>query len=219
MITGTSNNLPSEGYIHPVINPAIEHWSHFRCGSYTAEWVSRAVGIENTPSNFLLSGPVWFDLFRPIIPRDMRKLFKAKGMTTIEMHLSEFTLEEKLNWLKNEIVNLKRPPVVLIRTATLHWIAVGGYDDKKKLFYIYDSRIGVDSFGTVLPIGNSTMTYADMLFLWSGRMFWRYVAIVVTSINIRDQRKEKANELLESFTRREPLHKNTNSGQRLWPYR
>lgn len=192
--------FPQKGFIDPVMNPLIDHWSHFRCGSYTSEWVSRAVGIVNTPSNFLLRGPVWFDLFRPIVPSDMRKLFRAKGMTTIELNLSELGLDEKLNWIRNEIITKRRPPVLLIRTATLHWIAVGGYDDAQRLFYIYDARIGSDSYDPDLPIGNATISYNELLFLWSGRFIWHYVAIVVTHVTVHDDGKNKTEKLLEAFS-------------------
>lgn len=199
IVTPVDTSLPVRGIIDPIFPPHIEHWSHIRCGSYTSEWISKVIGIDEIPSNNLLFGPVWFDLFRPISPGDIRRLFKTKGMTTVEMRLDQFSHEEKLNWIRNEIVTFKRPPVILIRTPRLlHWIAIGGYDDNQRLFYFYDARIGKDSLETNLPIGNAVMTYEEILFWWSGRFSWNYVAIVVSKINKGIQKDAAPAELLHT---------------------
>lgn len=177
----TSTPLPQQSFLEPIITPVFQQWSHFRCGSYTADWVSFVMGQVNTSANFLLRGPVWFDFTRPIVPRAMMRLFKARGMTTEKLDLHAFSYEKKLHWIKQEIAEAKRPPVLLIKTATLHWIAVGGYDDAKELFYIYDPRIGDLSAGRDLPIGNAVMTYAELHRLWEGRWWWHYLALVVVA--------------------------------------
>ncbi|MDD2766507.1 MAG: hypothetical protein PHH40_01925 [Candidatus Moranbacteria bacterium] len=199
--------LPAEAYVDLVSNPLIDHWSHIRCGSYTAEWVAKAVGVRSLSSNKLLRGPVWFDLFRPVFPRDMKELFKAHNMTTLEIRLDAITNEERLEWIRTEIALKKRPPVLLIRANTLHWIAVGGYSDVKKVFYIYDSRIGSDSFDNRLPIGNMEMPYDVLLQEWSGRWFLRYVALIITNVQVRDLKKEKISSILESYARGELIQK------------
>lgn len=203
-----SSDVPSQASIDTVFNPVIDHWSGFRCGSYTAEWVASAVGIETIPSNLLIPGPVWFDLFRPITPGDMRKLFRARGMTSVEIRLNELSNTDKLLWLKNEIALYARPPVLLIRTATLHWIAVGGYDDATQCFYIYDARIKTGSLNAELPIGNATISYNELLNLWRGRFFWNYVAIMITNVKPRDLRREKVRKILEAYARGELVHTN-----------
>lgn len=201
MTSETPSPLPEASCIEAVTNPAIDHWSHIRCGSYTSEWVAQAVGIKAAPANRILRGPMWFDLFRPVTPGDMRKLFKTRGMTTIEMRLGGLTNEERLLWIKNEIVTKKRPPVILTRAKTLHWLAIGGYDDRKKVFYVYDSRVGEDSFNMSLPIGNRQMSYDEVVESWRGRFHMNYVAIVVTNVQVRDLKKEKVEEILKAYAR------------------
>lgn len=201
MISENSSPLPEASCIEAVSNPAIDHWSHIRCGSYTSEWVAQAVGIKAAPSNRILRGPIWFDLFRPVTPGDMRRLFKARGMETIEIRLAGLSDEERLHWIKNEIATKKRPPVILTRAKTLHWLAVGGYDDRKKIFYIYDSRVGADSFNINLPIGNVEMAYDEVLKTWQGRFGMNYVAIVVTNVQVRDLKKEKVEAILKAYAR------------------
>lgn len=215
-IDSQSTHLPSQGYIDQVINPTIDHWSHFRCGSYTSEWVAQAIGIQNKTSNSILPGPVWFDLFRPITPGDMRKLFKSKGMTTVQICLEEFSAEDRLNWIRSEIVVFRRPPVLLIRTATLHWIAIGGYDDQKKLFYIYDARIGSNSVNLNLPIGNNTISYDELLLLWRGRLFMNYIAIVVAHVHAYDLRKDKVKKIIDTYTNGDLIHRDPKIENKSW---
>jgi hypothetical protein len=210
--------LPAAACIDTVFNPVIDHWSHFRCGSYTSEWVAQAVGIETVPSNLLLPGPVWFDIFRPITPSDMRKLFKAKGMISIEMRLNELSDADKIAWIKTEIAVYSRPPVLLIRTATLHWLAVGGYDDDKKTFYIYDSRVVRGSVDSTLPIGNAVMSFDELLTVWRGRFFWNFVAITITNVQARDIKKEKMKKILEAYARGELVHRSSEVESKLRPF-
>ena len=199
--------LPAESYIDAVVNPAIDHWSRLRCGSYTAEWVAKAIGIQQPSANRLLRGPVWFDVFRPVFPGDMRRLFKSHGMSSIEVLLGELSDEERLNWIKSEVAIEKRSPVLLIRTKTLHWIAIGGYDDLKRVFYIYDSMAGENSLRPDLPIGNAQLGYDELLKMWRGRWFFKYVAITVTNVQVRDLKKEKIEAILAAYARGELIQK------------
>lgn len=178
----SEDSLPKEAYIKAVNVPLITHWSKIRCGSYTAEWIARVVGVKPPSANSVLRGPVWFDVFRPVVPFDMRELFRFNGLTTIEVILNELTDREKIEWIKTQIVTTHRPPALLIQTKMLHWIAIAGYDDAKQIFYVYDSRFGKDSMNPELPIGNFTFTYEELLHRWRGRWWMRYVAILVTTV-------------------------------------
>lgn len=207
--------LPVRAYVDPVFLPEIEHWSALRCGSYTAEWIAKAIGVSNPPSNLLLGGPIWFDMFRPILPSDMMKLFKSKGMQSVQVHLSKLTDTQKLRWLKKQIALKRRPPALLIRTRTLHWLAVGGYDDEKEVFYIYDPSVGRGSLDPDLPIGNCTYTYAELLDVWRGRVWLKYRSILVTEVASRDLSKEKKEQILEAYARGELVHQNKAIEERL----
>lgn len=174
-------NLPSVDYISLRDIPHVEHISKIRCSSYTTEWIARAVGLHPIPANSLLRGPVWFDMFRPVIPTDMQKLFKLRGMSSVIMDMSSCTDEQRIEWIKREISVHKRPPALLIRTRILHWIAVGGYDDRTRTIFFYDSRYGASSMDPHLPIGNNIMSYDDLMTLWSGRWRMKYKALIVTT--------------------------------------
>ncbi len=185
LTASSTDKLPEEAYIQAVTIPFISHWSKIRCGSYTAEWVARVIGVKPkpVPVNSILRGPVWFDVFRPVLPYDMGKLLRFKGMKSLQVRLSEFSNREKIRWIKNQIVSTNRPPILLIRTKVLHWIAVAGYDDKKELFYVYDSRFGKNSLDSKMPIGNFTFSYDDLLSRWNGRWNLRFIALVITDID------------------------------------
>ena len=200
--------LPGRSCIDPVFLPEIEHWSSFRCGSYTADWVAKAIGIAHPPANLLLIGPIWFDLFRPITPRDMMELFKARGMNTVQIFLSKLSDAERLRWLKYQIAVRRRPPVLLIRTTTLHWLAVGGYDDDKEVFYVYDPNVGRVSTDLDLPIGNCMYRYDKLLRVWRGRWWLRYRSILVTEVSPRDLSNEKKELVLNAYARGELVHQN-----------
>lgn len=182
MNTSPNNQLPSEYYITPITPPFIVHRSKIRCGSYTSEWIARVVGVRMPPANMLLKGPLWFDIFRPILPRDMRELLRAKGVESNEVSVSNLTDEEKISWIKHQIVFTNKPPALLIKVGILHWIAVAGYDDSIKIFYIYDPLFGKNSLNNNFPLGNATYSYDELLLKWRGRWHLKYLAIVVTGI-------------------------------------
>ncbi len=46
-----------------------------------------------------------------------------------------------------------------------HWITLWGYDDLHKSFYIYDPYLALKKYA-VLPTGNTTRTYAEILRDW-----------------------------------------------------
>lgn len=177
----SGENLPKIAYISLKDVPLVRHISRARCGSYTAEWIARTIGVHPIPSNKIIKGPVWHDMFRPVFPRDMKTIFKFRGMDSVEVDLSKYTQIEKINWIKREIAIKRKPPALLIRTKALHWIAVCGYDDEKGYFYLYDSYYGDSSTNPFLPIGNNVIKYDDLLRVWKGRFWLKYRAIVITT--------------------------------------
>ncbi len=177
------NNFPKSAFIHLLDLPVIYHVSKIRCGSYSTEWIASSIGLHPNPSNNLLRGPVWYDIFRPVVPTDMMRLFRFRGMDCMEISLEKLTDEERILWVKNEIITKRIPPALLIRTKILHWIAVGGYDDESKVFFIYDSRYGDSSVNPHFPIGNNTIPYDVLTKVWRGRWWMKYKAIVVIPKN------------------------------------
>ncbi|PJC33239.1 hypothetical protein CO051_01830 [Candidatus Roizmanbacteria bacterium CG_4_9_14_0_2_um_filter_39_13] len=56
----------------------------------------------------------------------------------------------------------------IMRMAICHWITIWGYDDEKKVFYVYDSAVPKNHHDVTVPIGNVKRTYNEMLRDWSG---------------------------------------------------
>ncbi len=175
-------NLPIRSNISLKDVPLVRHnVSKTRCGYYTCEWIARAIGMHPVPSNDILKGRVWMDLFRPIFPRDMMALFKFRGMQSMEINLSRMTDDEKITWIKKEVALKRKPPALLIRAKPVHWIAVAGYDDERQVFYVYDSIYGDSSNNPFLPIGNASIGYNELIQKWRGRYWLKYKAIVITT--------------------------------------
>ena len=174
-------NFPRKDFIVLRDIPFFMQISKIRCGSYTTEWVARAVGTHPISSNRILPGPVWFDMFRPILPSKMRFLFKLRGLNSVEVDVSKFTDTEKIDWIKREISLKRKPPALLIRTRTMHWIAIGGYDDERRIFYTYNPLYGSYSTSPDFPIGNSSIGYDELIKVWSGRFWLKYRAVVINT--------------------------------------
>lgn len=111
----------------------------------------------------------------------MKELFREQGVLAIQASLENMTDEERMKLIKEEIALKHHPIALLIRGQPLHWIAVAGYDDDRGLFYIYDPRIGPDSFDIVLPVGNAIIGYDRLLSEWRGRFWMKYQVIQVIS--------------------------------------
>jgi len=179
-------DLPKKAYIGLRDVPLVRHLSSKRCGFYTAEWIARAIGLHPVPFNKIITRPVWRDIFHPVFPRDMMSIFKLRGMDSVAVNLSKFSDIEKINWIKREVALKRKSPALLVRTKTLHWIAVCGYDDDKKFFYVYDSHYGSSSINPYYPIGNTIVMYDELSNVWSGRWWLKYRAIVITTDGFKE---------------------------------
>ena len=60
----------------------------------------------------------------------------------------------------------------LRRHLIAHWISIWGYDDDKKVFYVYDSYTDQKSYDKV-PIGNVERSYNHILRDWKGTIYTR----------------------------------------------
>lgn len=92
-------------------------------------------------------------------------------------HISE---NKKLDLLK-ELLSNNTPVMIRIGNGYLssgkydqimgklmpHWITLWGYDDEKRIFYVYDSGLTEKVWNKSLPIGNTTRSYSEMLRDWS----------------------------------------------------
>ncbi|MDR2190345.1 MAG: hypothetical protein LBP53_04055 [Candidatus Peribacteria bacterium] len=57
-------------------------------------------------------------------------------------------------------------PLFLRALHHWHYITLRGYDEKKQIFFIYDSNTRKRVFAH-LPIGNTILTYKELLKYWS----------------------------------------------------
>ncbi|MEK7534514.1 MAG: C39 family peptidase [Patescibacteria group bacterium] len=55
----------------------------------------------------------------------------------------------------------------IIGKVISHWITLWGYDDAKKLFYVYDPGLPKKCWDNTLPVGNTTRTYNEILRDWN----------------------------------------------------
>ncbi|MEK6842215.1 MAG: hypothetical protein AABX84_00205, partial [Nanoarchaeota archaeon] len=70
-----------------------------------------------------------------------------------------------------------------------HWISVWGYNNKEKVFYIYDSFVRKKD---KIPIGNVKRTYSQLLRDWKGAFYTKsYLYILINKNRISMSKKLK----------------------------
>lgn len=180
MIPHEEDRLPDAMIIPFVGIPFVRQISHMRCGSYTAEWISKAMGFYIKSANDVLSGPVWHDYLRVILPATILKLLKIRGIEGIVTNVDAvLSVDQKIDWLRRELYLRKKPIILLVRTNLLHWVVLAGYDDAKKVFYIYDPNYGDTSLNSDLPIGNRAYDYDRLVDLWGGKWGMRFMIVLI----------------------------------------
>ena len=69
----------------------------------------------------------------------------------------------------------------LVASFLGHWITLWGYDDEKRIFYVYDSYVPLSRCDKVIPVGNVRRTFKEIIRDW-GKGFpsaWHYSFIRV----------------------------------------
>lgn len=122
------------------------------------------------------------------------KVLQSYGILAQKGNAKNLSDEQKLTLLK-ELLNGNSP--VMLRTGNGysksgkynpfiasfmgHWITLWGYNDKEGVFYIYDSYVPLRRHNKIIPIGNTTRTYAEIIRDW-GKGFpsaWHYAFIKI----------------------------------------
>jgi hypothetical protein len=149
------------------------------CGGFTVKAVLSAYGLDDkkSPKEYH-ANPVMRFLGAATV-KDLVKEIEKKGLTVTKENVHRKKDEEKLNAIKNLLK--KDIPVIipisggynhngeyskLAGTFLGHYISIWGFDDEKKVFYIYDSYIRGNE--DTLPIGNVERSYKDLLRDWKG---------------------------------------------------
>ena len=154
------------------------------CGGYTIKAILSAYNLDDgrCPKEYL---PLLIKSLGFTLPGDFKKVLQKYGLKVSIQRANKFSNTEKLELLKKEL-NRNHPVVISIgngysppgkysslrRHLIAHWISIWGYDDNKKVFYIYDSYADPKSYDEV-PIGNVKRSYDQILRDWRGSIYTR----------------------------------------------
>jgi len=168
------------------------------CGMYTLkaviEWYN---GSQINNWRYYASGRLgrkfWY-----MFPDSLMDVLKQHGLSSKRIHCRRTRKERKIEILKSL---LQKWPVILLishaysskrnfsfrRAFTLqHYITLWWYDDKKRIFYVYDSNTEkAHHRWSTLPVGNIILEYDRLLWYrrLGGRGLYRDFAIAVDYSN------------------------------------
>ena len=96
------------------------------------------------------------------------KILASYGIKSETKSAEDLSNPERIELLKTLLS--KDTPVMIrigIRRLMPHWVTIWGYDDDKKIFYVYDSGLPVKYWDEFLPVGNTIRTYQEILRDWN----------------------------------------------------
>ena len=107
------------------------------------------------------------------------KIFASYGITSETQSAENLSDREGVELLKT-LLSRDTPTMIrigngylgdgynpVIGRLTPHWITLWGYDDSKKIFYVYDSALAIKYWDKTLLTGNTTRTYQEILRDWN----------------------------------------------------
>lgn len=163
------------------------------CGGYTIKAILSAYGLDDGrhPKKYL---PLLIRIFGFTTPTIIKKVLEKYRLHCTLKRMDTLSDNEKINTLKKELQN-NHPVVISIgngyspegtyaswrRHSIAHWISLWGYDDTKKVFYVYDSYASPQHYDTV-PIGNVQRSYEQILRDWRGTVYTRmrsFVSLII----------------------------------------
>lgn len=161
------------------------------CGVYTAKAILEAYGkgVHNDPIKYHVSflSKITGTMFRS---QDLIDVFRKYGLRIKAVCAKDYDDSQKLLMLKK--VLLKDKPITVFigngytyskgikgynpMKALLvgHIISLWGYNDRERVFYLYDSAVSKECYDTDIPIGNVKRTYKDFLRDWKGAFHRRW---------------------------------------------
>lgn len=150
------------------------------CGVYSVKAILSAFGMDNKeyPKEYhsnKIGRITGLTLGKSYYPKILRKY----GLKAVLKSASGLTDSQKLELLKSL---LARDLPVMLRIGNGyfkskqynpflgkilgHWITLWSYDDKKGVFYVYDSGLSKKYWTVNKPIGNTVRTYGEILRDW-----------------------------------------------------
>ena len=155
------------------------------CGGYAIKSILSAYGLDNgrNPKEYLLSLYKSLGFTTPII---LKRILKTYGLKATIKRINALSDDKKLEAIKNEL-NRNHPIIMLVgngysptreyspfrRQCISHYITIWGYNEKEKIFYVYDSYVSKKSYDKI-KIGNIKRTYSEILRDWKGAFYSRH---------------------------------------------
>jgi hypothetical protein len=151
------------------------------CGVYSVKAVLSSFGLDNKthPREYQANwiGKHVFSLATGTHYYD--KIFRAYDIYATTKTAKNLSETERLTLLKH-LLSKDAPVMIRIGNGYLgesynsifgklipHWITLWGYNDNKRIFYVYDSGLPKKKWDLILPIGNTTRTYNEILRDWN----------------------------------------------------
>lgn len=181
-------SLPAK-YILPIKPQAYLCQGRSHCGAYAVKGILSAFGkdVKDDPEDYhphFLGKLTGFTFGPDYYPKILRN-YGVKAEFDIANNLPS---EQKINLLKN-LLSQDTPVMIRIGNGYFksktynpilgkiipHWITLWGYDDKQKIFFVYDSGLPKSLYDNV-PIGNTKRTYNEILRDWNfgPLQFWSW---------------------------------------------
>ena len=164
------------------------------CGGYDIKAVLSAYDLDDGrhPKNYLPTILKSLGFMTPKIIKDVLRNYRLRVNVKRANNLLD---NKKLEAIKKELD--KNHPVILLigngyspkgkyswikQQLTSHWISIWGYNDKEKIFYVYDSFVDKNSYDRI-PVGNVKRTYEQVLRDWRGSFYFRHINFLYISVS------------------------------------
>lgn len=153
------------------------------CGAFSVKAILSAYGkdVKDDPRDYHSSFLAKYIATSPTgpTPSSWVEVLRSHGVSAELGNARELSDERRIELLK-KLLSTDNPVMLRIGNGyskkgkyhsvaakfISHWITLWGYDDEKRIFYVYDSYVPVQRHEKTIPIGNTTRTYAEILRDW-----------------------------------------------------
>lgn len=151
------------------------------CGLFSIKGILSAYGLDHKEDPREYHSNLFGRLTSITFGRNYYKdILESYGMDS-EMRFAENLKDEARLDLLKELLSKDKPVMIRIGNGYFksnkynpilgklipHLITLWGYDDEKRIFYVYDSGLTPDLYDKNIPIGNTKRTYEEMLRDWN----------------------------------------------------
>lgn len=175
-----------EKFILPFRPKTYPYGGNSNCGVLTAKTILSSYGYDIGEDPNAYHPNKFAKITGWTLPGMLKRILNKNGLP-VEIKFTRASAEEKIHLLKS-LVQEGQPIVLMIgsispkKIATfppwaqfvprvlskivLHWITIWGFDDERRVFYVYDSSVPVGKADSV-PIGNRAITYKKTVTSWN----------------------------------------------------